>query len=205
MGIRVQHLIETRFSVSVGPESAFQSRAWLRERLEVLREFPFPSLVAQTSEDFTWLLFCDQSADGGMIEELRPHQRDLPFMRLEMTSAERRMGMAVQSLVSPGTDVLITTRLDSDDAIADRYVESVQAYADQLHHSGWPSLLVNFPRGHRLDVKNEELYRGHMPNSMFHSLLEKPRLSPVRSVMAGGHVNLHHSHPTHQDEAIVAR
>ena len=204
MAPRVQHLIETRFSVSMGRASAFHSRAWLEERIDLLRRFCLPSVAGQTCDEFTWLVLCDESTDAEALAELRGHAHDLPPMLIVSVGSDRTRQAAVQSAVEEDVDVLITTRLDSDDALAKQYVEAVHAYAGLFHCSAHPRLLVNFPRGYRLDVRTDKLYHGHMPNSPFHSLLERPRQAPPETVLASGHAGLHRRFFTHQDESIAA-
>lgn len=221
---KVQHLLETRFSALPG----FTSE-WLAKRLEVFRQICLPSVTAQTTDTFTWLLFCDEATDSEILEQLRIEECRLPNMQVVLTSAERTRISVVRETVDPQADVLITTRLDSDDAIADQYLAAVQDYAEQFHSSGYERLLVNFPRGYRLDVRQEQLlFRDWMPNSPFHSFFERPRQSPPRGVMSGGHadlyryyaanqhlsmpgkngvhwhVRLHQHYPAHQDESMCA-
>jgi hypothetical protein len=221
----VQHLLETRFSVRL--TAAPLQRAWLRERIELLRRLCLPSVAAQTTTAFTWLLFCDESTDPDVLEELRAEERELQPLRVELTSAERPPLAAVREIARDDVDVLITTRMDSDDAIADRYLEAVQEYAASFDRSCHDVLLVNFPRGYRFAVEQKRLYQDWMPNSSFHSLFERPGSSQAKTVMSAGHANLHeryagyrrlpmldprgagwharlHQHyPTHQDESMI--
>lgn len=223
----VQHLVETQFSVQMGKEL---TREWLAQRLKLLREITLPSIRAQSTEDFTWLLLCDQATDTEAMEQLREEEKALPNLRIELTSADRSPLAAARSIVRTDADVLITTRLDSDDAIADSYLEAIQDYADSFHDSPHERLLVNFPQGYRLDLGRDLLYEDWMPNSSFHSLFERPCRHSARTVKGPGqthlrpfytstyrrlavlgpkgagapHVRLHHHYPTHQDESMRA-
>lgn len=180
------------------------TRAWCVERLALLRRYCLPSIVAQSAETFTWLLLCDESTDAETMAELREEERRLPALRIEMTSAARPPKAVVRSLVSPDTEVLITTQLDSDDLIADAYLEAVQAYAGAFHGSAHRDLLVNFPRGYRLDASTADLYEERLANSSFHSLFERPRSAQVESVLRANHAVLRQYHFTHQDESMHA-
>jgi hypothetical protein len=224
---RVQHLVETRFSIRTRRNPL--SREWLDYRLGLLRRYTIPSVSAQTTDSFTWLLFCDESTDPEILEQLHEEERLLPVLRVALTGRGRAPVDIVRSMVRPDTDVLITGRLDSDDAIADRYVELVQSYADAFHRSEHERMLVNCPRGYRLNVRERpRLYRDWMPNSPFHSLFERPRQSRPETVLtrvheclreryAGlqrlkqltggktdGHSRMHQHYPTHQDESMPA-
>lgn len=222
----IQHLLETRFSVRMGTDLA---PAWLEERVELLRRFTLPAVVAQTTDAFAWIVLCDQATDPHILGQLRTEEHQLPVLRISLTSAERTPLAIIKEAVLPDTDVLITTRLDSDDAIADGYLEAVQEYATAFHRSSLETLLVNFPNGYRLDVQKQNLYSNRMTNSPFHSLFERPQHCPPKSVMSAAdanllrrykdykhlaiperqplwhrHVMLHQHYPTHQDESMRA-
>ena len=199
---RVQHLVETRFSL--GAERL--TRAWLEERLELLRRYTLPSIAAQTGSSFTWLLLCGESTDPEVLERLREERRRLPALELVPTAADRGPLQVVRERVRRDADVLITTRLDSDDAIADRYLEAVQEYAGPFHRSRHERLLVAFPAGYRLDTREgSRLHRAWTPNAPFHSLFERPRRAAPWTVRGRwGHSDLHLHCPTHQDASLRA-
>lgn len=224
--LSIQHLLETQFSVRMGRDL---TPVWLEERLDLLRRFTLPAVAAQTTDAFTWLLLCDETTDPEALAQLRAEERRLPSMRVVMTSEDRRPLAAVRAAVRSDADVLITTRLDSDDAIADGYVEAIQDYADSFHRSRQEHLLVNFPRGYRLDVPQRRLYADWMQNSSFHSFFERPGRDLPRTVRSTGHsslrrlyapyerlsilgkrdqgaahVRLHQHYPTVQDESMRA-
>jgi Putative rhamnosyl transferase len=222
----IQHLLETQFSVRMGRPLTLP---WLRERLELLRRYTLPSVAAQTSDNFTWLLLCDETTDPEVLAELREEGRRVPDLQVVLTSDATPPLAAVRKAVDPDADVLITTRLDSDDAIADAYLAAVQDYAERFHRSRHESLLINFPRGYRLDAYRGRLYEAWMPNSSFHSLLERPQNHEPRTIRGEGHANLlsryaryerlpilgrghagaahirlHQHYPTHQDDSMHA-
>lgn len=224
--LSVQHLIETRFSLR-GRDGSL-TRTWLDYRLGLLRKLTIPSVAAQTTESFTWLLFCDETTDPEILEQLRELESELPVAQVAIVG-EGGPRRVVEETVRPETDVLVTTRLDSDDAIADGYVELVQSYATCFHRSAHRKMVVNCPRGYRLDTCGDHrLYRDWMLNSPFHSFFERPRHGPPETVLAfdheilrtryagykhfqwlregktGGHNRLSQHYPTHQDESMAA-
>ena len=202
MRLRVQHIVETRFSVELGRRPDGFTREWCVERLELLRRFTLPSIEGQRAADFTWLLLCDGSTDPETLEELREEEQRVPALLVGITSAERPPKAVVRSLVRPDADVLITTQLDSDDCLADAHLATVQTYAEFFHRSVHRDLLVNFPRGYRLDAKTMRLYEERMFGSSFPSLLERPRRMQVETALRANHPILHQHHLTHQDESM---
>lgn len=183
----IQHLLETQFSVRMGNDL---TGAWLASRVELLRRFTVPALAAQSTEDFTWLVLCDETTPPGVLEQLREEVSTVPSLRIALTGPACAPLTAVRAAVRHDADVLITTRLDSDDAVADGYLEAVQDYARSFHRSGHEELLVNFPRGYRLDAREAQLYDTWMANSPFHSFFERPKQGAPLTVRGTGHRNL---------------
>lgn len=204
---RVQHIVETRFSVRPGGDGpqGLAIEGWLEERLPLLRRFCLPSVMAQDAE-FTWLVLCDADTDPEILCELRGAARSLPAFELGITGPEHGIRQAALAAVDPDTDVLITTQLDSDDALADGCLAAIQAYADSFHRSAHPDLVVNFPRGYRLDARKNALYEDRMSNSSFPSLFERPSTrNEAMTVLCGpGHATLRQECFTHQDESMHA-
>lgn len=195
--MRIQHLIQTRFSVRPrwGHYERFP-RDWLLERLALFDQYCFPSVAAQTAEEFTWLLYCDESTDPEAMAELRERERALPQLQIALTGTIMRSTLPV---IDRTCDALVTTRLDSDDGIHRRYVEAIQARAPEYTGDTW---LVNFPRGYQLDHATGRLYLAWMTRSHFHTLFESP--AEPRTVLSGNHSRFHEQHPTVQDDSLDA-
>jgi hypothetical protein len=164
--------------------------------------FTLPSIEAQSATDFTWLVLCDRSTDPETLEELREEEQRVPALRIGITSAERPPKAVVRSLLRADTDVVITTQLDSDDCIADAHLEAVQAYVAPFHRSTHRDLLVNFPRGYRLEAKTMRLYEERMSGSSFPSLLERPKRTQIETALRVNHPILRQHHMTHQEESM---
>jgi hypothetical protein len=202
MPAQTQHIVETRFCVRLGG-AALPSPAWQRERLRLFEQFCLPSVAGQTAEDFLWALFCDEDADADVLHRLREHEAQLPSLRVVLTRDQGGHRQAVDPLLNHDARSLITTRLDSDDAISTEYLAAVQAYAEPFVRSQHRDLLVNFAHGYRLDARSGEVFAARMTQSTFHSLLERPGRYRPKTVMHSGHGRIHYEHMTHQDESLV--
>lgn len=201
--MRVQHIIQTRFSVRTqwGHMDGFPSD-WLAARLDLFDAYCYPSVAAQTTSNFQWLIYCDEATPASTMEHLRDRARALPQMQLVVTGPTS-VRTATKLLVDNEADVLITTRLDSDDAIHARYAEAIQARASDFVGSRRESWLLNFPRGFTLDRATGILYFAWSPRSHFHSLFERDPAA-TSTVLAGNHSNFHEQHPTDQDDSLAA-
>ncbi len=163
-----------------------------------------PSVAHQGCKDFTWQVYCDAETDRSVLAELEGRAQDLPQLQIALTgpghgSPKEHVAKAVRK----GDEAVVTTRLDSDDAISENYIGAIQAHADDFISSDGPTLLLNFPRGFQLDHETRRLFFDWMPRSSFHSLFERPE-ADLATVLAGNHAKFHEIHPTEHDDSIVA-
>jgi hypothetical protein len=150
--VTVQHFLLTQFSI---PASQAPGRhrdpSWLRFRLNLLEEMGAPSVRAQTAKDFRWILLIDERSADWVVERLRAITGDLPVALLlvgDLWSAQLDEFLGKQS----GGSLLVTSQMDSDDAISPDFVRCVQAHAG-------PDRVVNASVGARYDVRTRSLVR----------------------------------------------
>ena len=179
----VWHLLLTRFSVLISPDAAPPSDDWLRDRLDLFRRYAVPSVCAQNVWPDGWLVFCSQLSDW-LQHELDQIQQDVPFLKAVSIDGELTLEAArsaVRSEVPKGAEKLTTTRLDSDDAISQGYLEAVRIAAQRAN-----SEFLNATHG--LQLHKGRLYHRSDPSNAFISFVE-PAESP-KTVFVGGHHEL---------------
>lgn len=188
------HVILTRFSVRIVPDFVFTDE-WLAYRWGFFRDGLAASLASQTVRDFTWLVFFD----AGSPEWLREEVADLaPGLFTPVWFDEAWVHEPIQRVVDgvSSRDHLITTRVDSDDALSRHFVADVQAHFDHQE-----SLYVNLMCGVQLDrslqlfhaafVENgfisyiERRIPGELPRTVFWCMAheESSSFGPVRNVV----------------------
>lgn len=199
--VRFEHLVLTRFSLKTSWSWPEFPAEWLQTRLELFEAYCLPSLAAQSAADFRWLVYCDETTPDWCLEALRGFRAACPQLEVTITGQGRHPIRMLDKLVDPAVELVVTTRIDSDDGMHVDLLSSVQEYVAPFGGSGHAQLLVNFPRGYKLDVAGGRAYHSYMDNSPFHSLLEW-RDGPVVSVMSGNHSTLHQQYPTQQDHSI---
>jgi hypothetical protein len=127
------------------------------------------------------------------------------MLRVVVTGPERQTVTATRDVLDPDADLVITTRLDSDDALNVNYIEFAQAYAEPFLRSRHRTLLLNFPRGYKLDVASSEVYESRIFNSSYPSLFERDHEDgSLQTVLSGSHSRFHRIYPCHQDESLAA-
>lgn len=125
-GSSIDHLLLTRVAVRLTAGSAVPDESWLRDRMDLFERWCAPSVEAQTATDFRWLLFVDAGVPDWVVDRLHAAVRQShEVVRLTASWQETDLGALVAE--RSGAPWLLTSRLDSDDALARRYVERVRA------------------------------------------------------------------------------
>jgi hypothetical protein len=129
----VDHLLLTKFNVMLrgqSPPLPGLAAGWLEGRLQLFEEWALPSVRRQTRAPLAWLVFVNAQTSPDFLERLerlcRPTATLVP---VEGVLTDQRIGEIVQAHLPRRTATLITTRLDSDDALAAGYVETMAAQA----------------------------------------------------------------------------
>ncbi|WP_161965066.1 glycosyltransferase [Ornithinimicrobium cerasi] len=169
MSAPFDHVLLTRFSAVLHPDAPPPDEDWLYYRLGFFVDACLPSVLSQRSaQPFEWLVLLDDRCSHDFradVEELAagaftPLWGHAPFRRNSFAEPVARRCVA---------PYLISTRIDSDDAMAVDFMGAVQAqYAEQER------MFVNFPRGVQID-RSGAVYRADVLSSPFLSLIERRR------------------------------
>lgn len=199
-----QHLVITRLTIKLFYERF--SPQWLEERLRLFRTYCVPSMVEQTSDQYEWIILCDETTDPGFLKEVEESHAQVPQLRVVHTSQEREVHIpdAIGPLIKPSTETLITTRLDGDDSFNAKTIAVVQDYAGAFARSANRTLVLDFPLGYRYDERNRRLYEVFWLYSPFASLFEKLRPGKRFQNVYRNHHRLHLFNPAHFDLSIPA-
>ena len=172
------HYIITRFNIvqnwlvecnSRMRKSTIQTPEWLLERFRLFEKYCFPSVRNQTCKDFVWLVLFDDKTPKSFITRIFAYQKQFPSFTplfLEQNSDEE---IFVRKYIrfNTNTEYLITTRLDSDDIINDKYVEWIQN-----HFKEQKDIIINYERGYQYDAIHKLLYSYLADSNHFFSRIE---------------------------------
>lgn len=194
---RTEHIILTRFNLPTpGREAAIRARpGWLARRFDLFESICLPSVVSQIEQDFLWIIYFDVATPQAFrdrIDRLRRRYPFIPFFTgmFEDTGWSRSLRNVLHD-AGRSPKWILTTRLDSDDALSRDYTQRVQQVA---RRSRTPKAL-NITRGCIRTQNNA--YEVTHPSNAFFSLLE-PYDGPVRTAAAIQHMNLHGHLPVTQ-------
>ena len=140
------HIILTRFNVPTkGREAEIRSRTgWLERRFDIFEQYCLPAVAAQTNRDFTWVIYFDVATPAPFRDRIARCQKEFPFVDLYREDMPLDTVVDdVRALLKPGSETVLTTRLDNDDAIARDFVDRLQTAA----HAVQPGTALNFSDG----------------------------------------------------------
>ncbi|MGO0575715.1 glycosyltransferase [Ornithinimicrobium panacihumi] len=160
-------MLLTRFSAVLRHGQSAPDEDWLYYRLGFFLDACLASVRSQRgAQPFDWLVLFDDRCSEGFradVEQLA----DGTFTPIWTHESFRRDSFAEHVAERTSAPYLITTRIDSDDALAVDFMAAVQRqFAEQER------LFVNFPRGIQID-RSGAVYRSDILSSPFLSLIEK--------------------------------
>ena len=155
-----RHLLLTRFNIRV-PEWRDVDKAgvptltpeWMDHRWELFERFTVPAVIAQTNQNFTWIVMFDRETDN---------IKDGPYLPLLV--GDDWLGDLQSYIQKPGW--LVTTRLDNDDSISPKFIETIQKHVTlkQFH-------FINLTNGYTLN--GHALRPKHQIANPFITLVER--------------------------------
>jgi hypothetical protein len=162
------------------------TREWIDDRVVLFETFCLPSMAGQTCQNFQWLVRFDADQTPADVKERIGHwQRSVNLTPVwEERSVQRIIGERIRAYPS----VVLTTRLDSDDALQKEHVAVVQGESRDLAEVLCPTY------GYSLQYPEGIVRRSRDHLSAFITLVDLvsgPPERTVRSVM-------------HRDAAVLA-
>ena len=132
----MKHFVITRFNYP-------QTYKHMEQRLRLFNKFTRPSIEAQTSKNFEWLILGEPPLDVP-IEGVEHsfHEGTVGIMGFDYLGYIKR--------VTKDEDLVLMTRLDNDDMLMPTYVEDIQEEATE------PELYEY--KGYRLDLRNGKFF-----------------------------------------------
>ncbi|WP_298174551.1 glycosyltransferase [Novosphingobium sp.] len=165
----MQHFVITRFNIaSEGREAAIRNSAgWLDRRFDLFEAYCLPSMAAQTVKTFHWLVYFDEATPIPYYERIVRARQSIDF-------EPRFVGPFDQALVArdvaqrTGDDarIILTSRIDNDDAVAQDFIERIQDEASRAP----VGCVLNFRNG--LALQDGKIYTATDTSNPFTTLIE---------------------------------
>lgn len=179
----MKHFILTRFNETyfainnLNPNISINDE-WLANRIKIFKSITVPSVYAQTDKEFTWIVKCNPKTPTWVRKELEGEYLvcydEFDFNIKEDPSPAAPIYPKIwQKIIRQMTTdkEIITTALDSDDAIANDHINLVKNFIK-------PLMFFDFNRGL---IKNKEgLFLHYKPmTSQFYSFMDYNTLHTV--------------------------
>nr|ABW74900.1 putative glycosyl transferase [Sphingomonas sp. ATCC 53159] len=180
------HVILTRFNIaSPGREVAIRnSPGWLERRFGLFEQFCLPSIAGQTERNFHWLIYFDKDTPVEFRERIERDRQIFNFTPRYVAMFDKAMiAEDVRALATAGETLIVTTRLDNDDAVSSDFVARVQDAAKEAP----AQTVLNFPHG--IAMRGGQLYTASDHSSPFTSLVEKD-VAGIETIWAKPHHEL---------------
>ncbi len=194
--LKTQHFIITRFNLKVSAftkdknQKSVQDAEWLSHRFDLFEKYCLPSLAAQCNQDFTWLVFFDHETPPVYRERIIRAQQLCPQLQACFLHGGdiERIKQVVNEQVSADTDILVTTRIDNDDAFRDDALQVVRNQLEGLDED----LCINMRFGYSYDVSTDQAEVFSQKYNPFSSLIEYRKPQGFITILGSDHGKIHH-------------
>lgn len=181
------HILLTRFNVQAGygAPNVRLAPKWLEYRFQLFDQFCYPSVHAQSNQNFKWLVFFDAQTPEVFKPRIERYTQWKNFIPIYVNGyfSDLVLGTAITDNIESGSSYLITTRLDNDDAIAQNFIELIQSQFQKQDCE-----FINFTQGYCWH--NHKLYQVEDESNAFVSLIESLNGSAPKTVLCTAHNKL---------------
>jgi hypothetical protein len=176
------HYLLTRFHVRVLQQ--LPGRRWLEDRISLFNKYALPSITNQDNQNFTWLIAVSESTPKDVLQIFEQSPRIELIVTPDDAPVEKHVSQMRERVLQSRSPWVITTRLDSDDAISTDYVNTVQSrFAPQKKG-------INFAAGWVYDPRRDLCMQVTNWCNQFISLVE-PRDKSLKTVYCRKHKEMH--------------
>ena len=166
---RFQHIIQTRFNLpTLGREQEIRSgKEWLKSRFEMFENYCLPSLANQTSTNFKWMIYFDKNTPEPFASRINELRKEMNFIPVFCSLFEQDWWhTSAIELGEVSSELLLTSRVDNDDALAPDYVERLHK---EIYSAGFKRGFYNFDIG--ILYSHGRIFRTVQKSNAFLSLL----------------------------------
>jgi len=146
------HFVVTRFNLGLytsetldknGVKLSSMADEWMTHRLNLFEQICAPSMRAQTSQNFTWVIICDRETPVDIMQCIQSQADNIVIIN---DVAEGEEKIALEHGIYRDKRVgdvrhIITTSCDNDDALNIDYIRQVQEIVPNVERA-----LISFPR-----------------------------------------------------------
>ncbi len=174
------HFIITQFNLRNFPLSNARNYEswvkWTRNRIALFTEYCLPSVLNQSTRDFTWLIYFDADTPQEFNDFIK-RLETFPFISIcycrGIEDFNKTYFREVRSRIGESVKWVITTRIDNDDSLHMDAVKVIQQNFTERH-----KFLISLASGYILNIHDKTLSHYFYPMSPFISLIEDTDKEP---------------------------
>jgi Putative rhamnosyl transferase len=167
--VRCHNLIVTRYFLKLFAPARSPAmtdteiRTWLENRVRLFQQYTLPSIIGQTATKKTWLIFVEKGYGAMLPRSLQKSSRLWWIEIVEIDSGQitfkefsqrigSRIDIELRRMMDEGIadPLVVTSRIDNDDAIACDFLACSNRVALGQHDAGIEQALISFPHGLQL-------------------------------------------------------
>ncbi len=163
--------------------SANLNEAIIGQRMSLFSEYCVPSVLHQTTKEFTWLLYFDKATSPKILHQASRLTQGISAEIILVRSFEEFLTNIREHIMQAPTLFCITSRLDNDDLISSDFIQAVKQQFIPAHRT-----LINFTHGFEIDL-HQHLIKKWTTRSrnQFTSLIENKERTPLTGIYGFAH------------------
>lgn len=192
-----RHFILTRFNLLLWNKDKegkkVRTETWLEHRFDLFERYCLPSIIGQTCQDFQWIVLFDSTTPEKYKERIAEYQKKcsqlIPvFVRPEggrnfaQIFRDEVVKRVQEFKCSKSSSRVLTTYLDNDDALNERFVEDIQRRADELPDRTF----ITYDNGYQLFTDYSYMMRIRYPRNHFMSVVESGEPATLKTIYGYG-------------------
>lgn len=133
----MRHFLITRFNLRAAHwqtaknGSPVLTKEWLKNRFHLFETYCLPSVVNQTEQNFTWLVFFDIHTPLEYKEKVKgisaKYPNFTPVFIDGMDHLNDSLKEEIEKMIDKSDEYIITSRLDNDDIIHKNFIKTIQS------------------------------------------------------------------------------
>lgn len=171
-----QHFLVTRISGDWNISKSRSLQEWnsidlLNHKFDIFEKTCYPSVNAQITNNFIWLILCDYDLPNKFKERIEDYYSKIKIIPVYINSQETLLNTLKRKItenILKQTTHIITTNIDSDHVVSEYFISSIQ---NQFQSQAFE--FINFPFGYLYQLNEQKLVLREWLTSPFSTLIEK--------------------------------
>lgn len=194
--MQMKHYLLTRFNIGLYKNkqktrhnTVIDPNKWMADRIELFGKYCVPSVENQSTLEFSWLIVVDPATPMRHLLAIKGTLNGLGEIIIGTNFRQ-----AIKSTI-PNNDIVITSRLDCDDAIHCDYIQNIQNWWYKKKKTG----VLTYPVGWIYNPHKKKLYHARYIKNPFLSLVEKAD-KKIRTILFHRHTEAVNYYKLHKLE-----